>query len=114
MADIAITDRRKWLLRLIYVRLVVFTVFAAAEVIRNVMPSRDMTILLGAVYAPSACWFALLKLHKSYVLQSYAQIAADLLPITWTENRTAGAESYFSSLDLLEIVMFSILLERRA
>jgi len=49
MADIAITDRRKWLLRLIYVRLVVFTVFAAAEVIRNVMPSRDMTILLGAV-----------------------------------------------------------------
>src|SRR5437870_4823704 len=113
MADIAITDRRKWLLRLIYVRLVVFTVFAAAEVIRNVMPSRDMTILLGAVYVLSACWFALLKLDKSYVLQSYAQIAVDLLLITWTVNRTGGVDSYFSSLYFLEIVMSSILLERR-
>src|SRR5437870_13923139 len=113
MADIAITDRRKWLLRLIYVRLVVFTVFAAAEVIRNVMPSRDMTILLGAVCVLSACWFALLKLDKSYVLQSYAQIAVDLLLITWTVNRTGGVDSYFSSLYFLEIVMSSILLERR-
>src|SRR6266481_1803561 len=113
MADIAITDRRKWLLRLIYVRLVVFTVFAAAEVIRNVMPSRDMTILLGAVYVLSACWFALLKLDKSYVLQSYAQIAIDLLLITWTVNRTGGVDSNFLSLYFLEIVMSSILLERR-
>src|SRR2546427_2699095 len=113
MADIAITDRRKWLLRLIYVRLVVFTVFAAAEVIRNVMPSRDMTILLGAVYVLSACWFALLKLDKSYVWQSYAQIAVDLLLITWTVNRTGGVSSFFSSLDFREIVMSSILLERR-
>ena len=72
-----------------------------------------MTILLGAVYVLSACWFALLKLDKSYVLQSYAQIAVDLLLITWTVNRTGGVDSYFSSLYFLEIVMSSILLERR-
>src|SRR2546428_10798734 len=105
MADIAITDRRKWLLRLIYVRLVVFTGFAAEEVIRNVMPSRDMTIPLGAVYVLSACWFALLKLDKSYELQSYAQIAVDLLFITWTPNRTGEVHSYSSSPYLLDLVI---------
>src|SRR6266850_2186203 len=113
MADIAVTDRRKWLLRLIYVRLVIFTVFASGEAARNVMPSRDMLVLLGAVYALSACWFALVKLDRSYVWQSYAQIAVDLLLITWTVNRTGGVDSYFSSLYFLEIVMSSILLERR-
>src|SRR6266850_2496210 len=110
MAD-SIMDRRKWLLRLIYVRLVVFTIFVAAEVIRK--PSADMLVLLGAVYALSACWFALLNLNKSYVWQAYAQIAVDLFLITWTVNRTGGIDSYFSSLYFLEIVMSSILLERR-
>src|SRR5438094_781094 len=110
MAD-SIMDRRKWLLRLIYVRLVIFTIFVAAEVIRK--PSADMLVLLGAVYALSACWFALLKLNQSYVWQAYAQIAVDLFLITWTVNRTGGVDSYFSSLYFLEIVMSSILLERR-
>ena len=56
---------------------------------------------------------ALLRLNESYVWQSYAQIAVDLLLITWTVNRTGGVDSYFSSLYFLEIVMSSILLERR-
>ena len=53
MAEIAIPDRRKWLLRLIYVRLAVFTIFVAAEVIRarsrDVEPSVDMLVLLAAL-----------------------------------------------------------------
>src|SRR5206468_4184 len=114
MAETAIPvlkDRRKWLLRLIYVRMVAFTIFLAAEATRN--PTADVLVLLAAVYALSACWFALLKLNPSYVAQSYAQIAVDLLLITWTVNRTGGLDSYFSSLYFLEIVMSSILLERR-
>ena len=114
MADTAVPilkDRRKWLLRLIYVRMGAFTIFVAAEAVRK--PSADMLVLLAAVYGLSACWFALLKLNKSYVAQSYAQIAVDLLLITWTVNRTGGVDSYFASLYFLEIVMSSILLERR-
>src|SRR3989442_8710000 len=114
MAETAIPvlkDRRKWLLRLIYVRMVAFTIFLAAEATRN--PTADVLVLLAAGYALSACWFALLKLNPSYVAQSYAQIAVDLLLITWTVNRTGGLDSYFSSLYFLEIVMSSILLERR-
>src|SRR5437879_13127671 len=104
-------DRRKWLLRLIYVRMGVFTIFVAAEAVRK--PSADMLVLLAAVYGLSACWFALLKLNKSYVAQSYAQIAVDLLLITWTVNRTGGVDSYFASLYFLEIVMSGMRLERR-
>ena len=100
-------DRRKWLLRLIGVRVVVFSVF----VIRQ--PNTDMLVLLAAVFGLSLCWFALLRLNKSYVVQAYAQIAVDLLLITWGVNRTGGPDSYFSSLYFLEIVMSSILLERR-
>src|SRR5881397_438050 len=114
MAETAIPvlkDRRKWLLRLIYVRMVAFTIFLAAEATRN--PTADVLVLLAAVYALSACWFALLKLNPSYVAQSYAQIAVDLLLITWTVNRTGGLDSYFSSLYFLEIVMSSVLLDRR-
>src|SRR5438128_9587204 len=111
MAKTAIMDRRKWLLRLVYVRLAAFTIFVAAEAIRK--PSADMLVLLAAVWALSACWFALFKLNRSYIWQSYAQIAVDLLLITWTVNRTGGVDSYFSSLYFLEIVMSSILLERR-
>ena len=107
-------DRRKWLLRLIYVRVVVFTVFVAGEATRGEGQSLvDMRLLLFAVYALSACWFALLRLNKSFVWQSYAQIAVDLFLITWTINRTGGVDSYFSPLYFLEIVMSSILLERR-
>src|SRR5213594_2353400 len=114
MAETAIPvlkDRRKWLLRLIYVRMVAFTIFLAAEATRN--PTADVLVLLAAVYALSACWFALIKLNQSYVWQSYAQIAVDLLLITWTVNRTGGVDSYFSNLYFLEIVMSSIMLERR-
>jgi hypothetical protein len=114
MADSAIMDRRKWLLRLIYVRVVVFTVFVAGEVTKAEPYSLlDLRTLLFAVYALSACWFGLLRLNKSYVWQSYAQIAVDLFLITWTINRTGGVDSYFSPLYFLEIVMSSILLERR-
>src|SRR3989442_6771589 len=114
MAETAIPvlkDMHKWLLRLIDVRMVAFTIFLAAEATRN--PTADVLVLLAAVYALSACWFALLKLNPSYVAQSYAQIAVDLLLITWTVNRTGGLDSYFSSLYFLEIVMSSIFLERR-
>jgi two-component system sensor histidine kinase PilS (NtrC family) len=113
MADIAIMDRRKWLLRLIYVRLTVFTIFVGAEVAREASTRADLLFLLAAVYALSVCWFGLLKLNESYVWQSYFQIAIDLLLITWMVNRTGGVDSYFSSLYFLEIVMSSILLERR-
>ena len=102
-----VMDRGKWLLRLIWVRAGIFTVFVAAQ--RSV----DMLVLLGAVYALSLCWVAFIRLNKSYVAQAYAQIAVDLLLITWTVNRTGGLDSYFSSLYFLEIVMSSILLERR-
>src|SRR2546421_1210263 len=113
MADLAITDRRKWLMRLIYVRLVIFTTFVSAEAIRRSDHSLDMLVLLVAVWGLSACWFGLLRLNHRYVWQAYAQIAVDLLLITWTVNRTGGVDSYFSSLYFLEIVMSSILLERR-
>ncbi len=100
-------DRSKWLLRLIWVRVVVLSVFVAAA------PSVDMLVLLAAVYALSFCWFAFLRLNRSYIGQAYAQIAVDLLLITWMVNRTGGLDSYFSSLYFLEIVMSSILLKRR-
>jgi two-component system sensor histidine kinase PilS (NtrC family) len=101
-------DRRKWLLRLISVRLIVFSVVCLAA-----QPNLDMLVLLGAVYALSFCWFALVRLSDSTVWQSYAQIAVDLVLITWTINRTGGVDSSYSSLYFLLIVMSSILLERR-
>jgi two-component system, NtrC family, sensor histidine kinase PilS len=113
MAEIAVMDRRKWLLRLIYVRLLVFTIFVAAEATRKNDASVDMLILLVAVYVLSVCFFGLLKLGQSLVWQSYAQIAVDLVLITWAINRTGGVDSYLSSLYFLEIVMSSILLEKR-
>ncbi len=113
MADNGIMNRRKWLLRLIYVRIAAFTIFIAAEAVHKGEWSADTLVLLAAVYALSACWFGLLTLNKSYVWQCYTQIAVDLLLITWTVNRTGGVDSYFSSLYFLEIVMSSILLERR-
>src|SRR4051794_14399438 len=112
MAESAIMDRRRWLLRLIYARLALFTIFVVAELFKTDTPV-DLLFLLAAVYALSACSFGLLRLNESYVAQSYAQIATDLLLITWMVNRTGGVDSYFSSLYFLEIVMSSILLERR-
>ena len=115
MAESAIMDRRKWLLRLIYVRVVVFTLFVAGEVTKG--PSGhsldDLRTLLFGVYALSVCWILLIRANKSFVWQSYAQIAIDLVLITWTINRTGGVDSYFLPMYFLEIVMSSILLERR-
>ena len=105
--SIVTTDRIRWLRRLIVVRLVVFTVFVAAE------PSTDLLVLLAAVYALSGCWFALLRLNQSHLAQAYAQIGVDLILITWMVNRTGGLDSYFSSLYFLEIVVSSLLLKRR-
>ena len=113
MAEIGITDRRKWLLRLIYVRLAVFTTFVFAETIRSTESPIDVLILLAVVYALSACWFGMLRLNESYVWQAYGQIGVDLLLITWAINRTGGVDSYLSSLYFLEIMMSSILLEKR-
>src|SRR5262245_2904606 len=113
MGETHVMDRRKWLLRLIYVRLVIFTIFLAAEASRKGRSAVDMLVLLAVVYALSLCWFALLKLNKSYVWQSYSQIGVDLLLITWAINRTGGADSYLTSLYFLVIVMSSIVLERR-
>jgi len=112
MADTAIMDRRKWLLRLIYARLALFTIFVAAELRKTDRPV-DLLVLLLVVYGLSAFWSGLIKINESYVGQSYAQIATDLVLITWMVNRTGGVDSYFSSLYFLEIVMSSILLERR-
>src|SRR5215471_2740407 len=113
MAQLAITDRRKWLLRLIYVRTAVFTIFIGIAAMQNAGLRLDLLHILFAVYALSACWFVLLRLNQSYVWQSYSQIALDLVLITWMVNRTGGIDSYFSSLYFLVIVMSSILLERQ-
>src|SRR5215813_10489346 len=113
MAPSNTMDRRRWLLRLIYVRLTIFTVFVAAEVVRSSEESANLLALLAVVYALSAFWFTLLKLNDSYGWQSYAQILTDLVLITVAINRTGGVDSYLSSLYFLEIVMSSILLERQ-
>jgi two-component system sensor histidine kinase PilS (NtrC family) len=112
MAGTAIMDRRKWLLRLVYARLVLFTVFVAAELRKSDTPV-DLLLLLAAVYGLSLLSFGLIRINESYVWQSYFHIATDLLLITWLVNRTGGFDSPFSSLYFLEIVMASILLERR-
>src|SRR5262249_30625264 len=113
MAEFEISDRRKWLLRLIFFRIVISTIFVAAEATRNSDTAVDMLVLLAAVYALSGCWFGLLKLNRSYVWQSYTQIGVDLLLITWAINRTGGPDSNLSSLYFLEIVISSIMLEKR-
>jgi two-component system sensor histidine kinase PilS (NtrC family) len=113
----SIMDRRTWLRRLIWVRVIVFSVF----VIRAGMnpeqaiwdPKPDMQALLAAVFGFSVLWFLLLRFNRWYVGQAYAQILVDLLLITWGVNRTGVVDSYFSSLYFLVIVMSSILLERR-
>src|SRR5690242_13307893 len=100
-------DRQKWLLRLIPIRAIIFTIVAVAE------RSLDMMLILAVVYLFSLLWYALVRINKGYVWQAYTQSAVDLLLITWTVNRTGGIDSSFSSLYFLEIVMSSILLERR-
>src|SRR5262245_32374524 len=123
MAETAIMDRRKWLLRMIYVRLVAFTVLVSIEAISNLThpdafafrksDSIDMLLLLVVVYALSALWLGILRVNESFVWQSYAQIGVDLLLITWAINRTGGVDSNLTSLYFLEIVISSILLEKR-
>ncbi len=115
MTESATMDRRKWLLRLIYVRVVIFTLFVAGEVTKGPQGHSliDLRNLLFAAYALSIFWFLVLRASKSYVWQSYGQIAMDLALITWTINRTGGVDSYFLPIYFLEIVMSSILLERR-
>src|SRR6185369_10503655 len=112
MAETGTMDRRKWLLRMIYVRLAVFTILVFVEAIRK-SDSIRMLVLLTVVYALSAFWFGVLRLNESYVWQSYAQIGVDLILITWAVNLTGGVDSYLSSLYFLEIVISSILLEKR-
>jgi two-component system sensor histidine kinase PilS (NtrC family) len=100
--------------RLIYVRIVAFSVFILIPWFTGKFADPgDVDMLLGAVAALSVIWIALLHIDKHYVAQSYAQIILDLLLITWTVNRTGGVDSYVSNLYFLEIVMSSILLERR-
>src|SRR5437667_12868282 len=81
-----IEDRRKWLLRLIYVRLAIFTLFVIAEVFRRPSSQVDLLVLLAAVYALSLCWFALLTMNASYGWESYAQVGVDMLMITTTDK----------------------------
>jgi hypothetical protein len=112
--ELAAVDRRRWLNRLIYVRIVAFSVFILIPWFTGKFADpRDVDMLLGAIAALSVIWIALLHIDKHYVAQSYAQIILDLLLITWTVNRTGGVDSYVSNLYFLEIVMSSILLERR-
>jgi len=73
----------------------------------------DLVVLLGAVYALSVCWYALLRLNRAYVAQSYVQIALDVVLITWGINVSGGLDSYFSTLYFLEIVMAGVLLPSR-
>src|SRR5262245_6641443 len=115
MAESDIMDRRKWLLRLIYVRIVIFTLFVLGEVTKGPLGHSliDLRTLLFGVYLLSVCWIVLVRTNKSYVFQSYVQIAIDIALITWTINRTGGVDSYFLPMYFLEIVMSSILLERR-
>jgi two-component system sensor histidine kinase PilS (NtrC family) len=110
-------DRKIWLLRLIGVRVVVFSVFVARAAMvaaraDDSLAMVGMLTLLGAVLGLSVCWYLLLRLNTSYLAQAYAQITVDLLLITWGVNRTGVVDSYFSSLYFLEIVMSSILLAR--
>ena len=110
----ASVDRRKWLLRLIYVRLVAFSFFILIPWFTGKFEKpQDMVLLLGTVLVISPCWLVLLRVNTHYVGQAYAQILFDLLLITLAVNRTGGIDSYVSNLYFLEIVMSSILLERR-
>ena len=111
-ASLALMDRRAWLLRLIAVRLFVFSVFVTAQYFFiTTEPSLGRPVLL--VYALSVLWLLLWRYNNHYFGQAAAQIAVDLFLITWTVDQTGGMDSYFSSLYFLEIVMSSVLLDRR-
>ena len=108
-------ERPKWLLWLIYVRFLVYSIIIPITVLlrRRFGDPDDMKTLLTVVVGLSFLWWLLVKLNTRYMLQAYVQIAVDLLLITWAVNRTGAVDSYFSSLYFLAIVMSSILLERR-
>ena len=64
MPDSAIMDRRKWLLRLIYARVVIFTLFVAGEITKGQGQTlEDLQILLFVVYGLSVCWFLVLRVE---------------------------------------------------
>jgi two-component system, NtrC family, sensor histidine kinase PilS len=112
--ELADVDRRRWLNRLIYVRIVAFSVFILIAWFSGKFDNpRDVDMLLGGVCALSVIWLALLHINTHYDGQAYAQIVVDLLMITWIVNRTGGVDSYVSTLYFLEIVMSSILLAGR-
>jgi PAS domain-containing protein len=112
--ELADVDRRRWLSRLIYVRIVAFSVFIFIPWFSGkFIDPRDVDILIGGVFALSVIWLALLQINTHYAGQAYAQIVVDLLMITWIVNRTGGVDSYVSNLYFLEIVMSSILLAGR-
>jgi two-component system sensor histidine kinase PilS (NtrC family) len=73
----------------------------------------DLVVLLVAVYGLSLCWYALVRLNRAYIAQSYAQIGVDILLITWTVNASGGLDSYFTTMYFLEIVMAGVLLPSR-
>jgi two-component system sensor histidine kinase PilS (NtrC family) len=116
-----ILDRPKWLLRLIYIRFVVFSLFIPISLwIDTNKPLQlqierleDMKVLLAVVAGLTVFWWTLLKVNRWYVAQAYGQIALDLLLITWTVNRTGGVDSFFPTLYFLEIIFATILLESR-
>ena len=111
-SSLPVMDRRTWLLRLISVRLIVFSVFVTAQYffVTTELSLGRPTLL---VYLLSGVWLLLWRFNTRYAGQASAQIAVDLLLITWTVNLTGGMDSYFSSLYFLEIVMSSILLDSR-
>src|SRR5205809_5104705 len=84
-----VMDRRTWLLRLIWVRLIVFSVFVTAQYfLVTTEPSLGKPTLL--VYALSGVWLLLWRFNNRYAGQASAQIAVDLMLITWTVNLTGG------------------------
>jgi len=112
--ELADVDRRRWLNRLIYVRIVAFSVFIFIPWFSGkFVDPRDVDILIGGVFALSVVWLALLQINMHYVGQAYAHVIVDVLMITWIVNRTGGVDSYVSNLYFLEIVMSSILLGGR-
>ena len=79
MPDSAIMDRRKWLLRLIYVRVVVFTLFVAGEITRGQTQTlADLQTLLFVVYGLSVAWLLVLRIIPSTFLLNFLSYTASV------------------------------------
>ena len=112
--ELAAVDRRAWLNRLIYVRIVAFSVFILIPWFTGKFSDpHDVDLLLGTVFALSVCWFVLLhissQLYRAVLRADHSRPASDYLD----RQSDGGVDSYVSNLYFLEIVMSSILLERR-